>query len=474
MEKIFQSKLKTYLYDSILIFFLIKSIFFLISSPLKGYANNFDANRYTRCYAVFPVDNSLIEKAHSKPIKEYEYKGFFNNPLIEYDFDSCFVSTELIFQFPTFLYSSVLNEKFQLQSIGIVRILSIVIFLSLFHLKNRLSTFQKVQILILTFLISDPAVLLYFNTFYAEPSGIIFLTFLFIILSQLQISYNNKLNYFLFFFAILLFFTKKQYSPLAIVFIGVSIFYFIKRNKTKRKTQLTKYVSILIITLVSCVLLYKKSHYDDSFIKEINKTNTILGFVFKYSKPAQIQENFQLNKQCENYIGKNWFEGQFWNGHPCPEIMNIGYSKLILFLMKNPNLFFDLTNHALIETKGWINFEYPQTEEGKLGEDIFTLNHQIIALQSQYFTYLFYFPIFVFMLLLSPYVRKNFPAKHYLITILLLYLSFYATIFGDGTFELTKHLFVFYFIFLYFYCSLSFQILFVFLRETKYLFRKPF
>ncbi|WP_210409516.1 hypothetical protein, partial [Leptospira levettii] len=61
----------------------------------------------------------------------------------------------------------------------------------------------------------------------------------------------------------------------------------------------------------------------------------------------------------------------------------------------------------------------------------------------------------------------------YLITIVLLYLSFYATIFGDGTFELTKHLFVFYFIFLYFYFSFSFQILLILLRETKFQFRKP-
>ncbi|TGL09074.1 hypothetical protein [Leptospira levettii] len=473
MEKIFQSKLKTYLYYSILVFFLIKSIFFLVSSPLKGYANNFDANRYTRCYAVFPADNSLIEKAHSKPIREYEYKGFFDNPLIEYDFNSCFVSSELIFQFPTFLYSTILNEKFQLPSIGIVRILSIFIFIFLFHFKNRLTTFQKVQILILSFLISDPAVLLYFNTFYAEPSGIIFLTFLFIILSQLQISYNNKLNFFLFFFAILLFFTKKQYSPLAIVFVGVSFFYFLKRNRAKRKTQFAKYVTILSITLVSSVLIYNKSHYDDSFIKEINKTNTILGFIFKYSKPTQIQENFQLDIQCEKYFGKNWFEGEFWNGHPCPEIMDISYSKIILYLMKYPNLFFDLTHHALLETKGWINFEYPQTEEGRLEDRIFTLNHQIIELQSQYFKYLFYIPILIFLILLTPNVRKIFPVKQYLITIVLLYLSFYATIFGDGTFELTKHLFVFYFIFLYFYFSFSFQILLILLRETKFQFRKP-
>ena len=461
MERNFRYKIKTYSYYAILIFFFIKSILFLISSPLKGYTNNFDANRYTRCYAVFPVDNSLIEKAHRIPIKEYEYKGFYDNPLIDYNFDQCFLSSELLFQLPTFLYSYILNEKFPLISIGLIRILTIAFFLFILHLKFKMSTFQKAQILILSLLISDPAVLLYFNSFYAEPSGIIFLSFLLIILSQLERNYNFKLKYFFFFFAILLFFTKKQYSPLAFVFICLSIIHLGKNNRIKRKAQFLSFLVLIAITLLSSIFIYKKSHYNDSFFKEINKTNTILGFIFKYSKESQIKENFKLSNHCDKYIGKNWFEGEFWNGHPCPEIAEISYSGLVFYLLKNPSLFINLTNHALSETKGWINFEYAQTEAGKLEDSIFTLNHLILRLESQYFIYFFSTPMIIFVILLLPFRRRNFPVMPFLTTIVLIYLSFYASIFGDGTFELTKHLFVFYFLILYFYLCLTFQISYV-------------
>jgi hypothetical protein len=433
---------------SILVF--CNGFVFLMSSPLKGYANNFDANRYTRCFAIYPVDDALIEKAASIPIKDYIFKGF-DNEKINYNIDNCFVSSDLIFQIIPFFYSYLTGSAFPLYLIGVLRLtfIAILFFYSIICQKKFITLFDYLNITIAILLLRDPASLLYFNSFYAEASGFILTSLIFILIGMRNKHFSRNFACIILLLCYGLFFTKKQYIPLSIAFILFVIF----KSKIPKFTYIfpLKIIFSLLIISYSSLTLYKFAQYNDPLFAEINKTNSILGYIFKHSNRKDIISSFNLNNKCKNSIGINWFEGKYWNGHPCPEIVQIKYSSIVSFLLKKPENLIHLTNVALLQSKGWINQEYAQTAEGKLSENYFTFQYLFDLIDSRTFTILFYFPLLFLPFSINLFRKRNTHFTTLAIIAISMYISFYSVILGDGLFELTKHLHLFTFIFIYFY-----------------------
>lgn len=427
-----------------------KGFLFLMSSPLKGYANNFDANRYTRCFAIYPVDDALIEKAASIPIKDYIFKGF-DNEKIDYNIDQCFVSIDLIFQIFPFFYSYLTGSDFPLYLIGVLRLtfIAILFFYSIIYLKTFITLFDYFNITILILLLTDPASLLYFNSFYAEASGFILTSLIFILTGMRNKHFSRDFTCIILLLCYCLFFTKKQYIPLSIAFISFVIF----KSKIPKFRYIFSLKIIFSLLIISCssLILYKFAHYNDPLFVEINKTNSILGYIFKHLKRKDIVSSFNLNNKCTNSIGINWFDGKYWDGHPCPKIVQIKYSSIVTFLIKKPENLIHLTNVALLQSKGWINHEYAQTAEGKLSDNYFTFQFILDLIDSRTFKILFYFPL-LFLPFSINLFRRRITHFTVLATIAIsMYISFYTVILGDGLFEVTKHLHLFTFIFIYFY-----------------------
>lgn len=254
------------------------------------------------------------------------------------------VSSQLIFLVIARLINDIFHHGiFDLQILGAVQasFFSVAIFFLLFYAKKLNTKLFILLVPFIFFMLIDSSYVSYFNTFYQESSGLIFLfTFLAITLKEVLEAKNSvsTLNFWLYsIVAILLVIAKPQYF---ILFIPILILHFqIFFNKIPLKYQLIFIISLICISitygLIGATPLTRKWNVYNSLFAQI------LGNTSDQNRVSQI---FNLDKQSLRYAGIPAYE--FGSGINDPEIQKY----LTLQTFNHVWEYYLLTPEELIQT----------------------------------------------------------------------------------------------------------------------------
>jgi len=149
----------------LLILAAIKLIFITASTPMFGYANNYDFIRQSSCLGLWVYVDGKQSRSASPWAPSAIYDGAIDPSLCQRSIDTLMVSGLLKFH--------EVGDQVSLKEIGLCRAL-ILVLLSILYFFCHLSLIQKLFASLLFFLMFfDISNLLYFNTLYLETSVLI-------------------------------------------------------------------------------------------------------------------------------------------------------------------------------------------------------------------------------------------------------------------------------------------------------------
>ena len=454
MRKIIKSltdipnKFQKILVVSIFIFAIFKLLLITTTSPIFGYANNFDFHRQSSCVGLWlDVDKDRHSPRATPIIPNLINDGYIN-------LNGCQLSIDtLIPQF--FSLTTPLNGMVEIKNIGLIRVLILLSLTLLLLFRCNLNENQKlIAALFFGLIFCNLTNLLYFNTLYLESAVLIFLY-----LSGSSIIFYSsiaKINLKLFTFVLLniyfLGLTKEQYLPLAIIFSLSLLFILLARGKFVL-AFLALFIALLIPTTYYSLNDPDKEGVLQS-ISHTNNVNTYLGAVLPEStNQSKALKILGLPESCANAIGLDWYNPKFWQMDlPCQEVKGVSRTSLLLLFIKQPKTFFvpifkitqkiyplksnlPFLENSTSQTSQRLSllkfFSYSDWLE-MLNEHIFLI---LILLEMGLFLILL--PVVIVLIIKNKYV--NLSLSSLFVGSLILNYSLISSVFGDGYTEPLKH-----------------------------------
>lgn len=430
---------------------IVKILLVVFSSPIFGYANNYDFIRQSSCTGVWQDFGEVKPPSSSNP--EAPVNNLVRSGV--YVPEGCIFSIDNIFSSLVALNHKV-GSKVDFREISALKIaLTLLLFgLTYFFSLSQLNRNLLVVAFALTF--SDFSVLLYLNTLYVDYSAIIGLFFsIFCTLFILSTKRSNTGLLVTSFLSLgVLGFSKQQYVPVAVLLAAV-----IGLTMAYRKNILgaVSAGSLSLVLALGLGAANPESRPVVASVSAANATNTFLWAVLpEATDKIKALDSLGLPKSCAASIGYNWWTKGVQENHPCPEVQKLGREKLAALFITQPKTLINPVIRAASETSPFYP-SYLGVTEKKSKESLRALDSFKYSSLSTYvekfigendgwlpFSSLITLTV-VFVLGWNQKRKKNSleRAKAPLALIaaggLLVIYSIFSSVFGDGYTEMPKH-----------------------------------
>jgi hypothetical protein len=416
----------------------IFAVFF--STPIMGYANNYDFIRQSGCVGLWQAykDKPKTSSNPEAPV----------NALALGQKDPAFCIKSIDNVFPSLaaaFHSDGDTVDFREISIWKAALLFSCLWMLLANLNSGIWKLAVASVFFLVF--GDIANLLYANTLYLEFSVLVG-CFFSLWSAALYLCGRSKPRASFSALSVLallwLGFSKQQYMPLASVLALIISAALMFRWRARKSAAL-----FLLISL--CVpFIYNKHSHADRFTFA-NNTDTFLWTVLPEAddKEAALAA-LGLPKTCMNGIGKHWYEPGIQDSHPCREVQQLSRIKLIKLFFMDPSTFINPMRKAIA---GTIPFYPPYLGHLENPQDAASVKYLLVKATS-FSTVAAKMPerafywVALLSMLLSPCVlaARNSDAESDGLPLAMLGLggmltlySVSSSVFGDGYTELQKH-----------------------------------
>ncbi|HQQ75495.1 MAG TPA: hypothetical protein PK031_10120 [Pseudomonadales bacterium] len=356
---------QTMLFIGVALLFLgIGRMFSLVMhEPVLGYANNYDMIRLQACHQIWPADAAVNIRTGTPqaPLRRYTLDKRVDTP--------CHPSAELLFTSTAIALATWKNyftgeTLISIKSIGMVKAVCLAItavLVSFYFYRRALYSALLINGLIMLAVLSDPGVTLYMNTFYTEFSAIYFVYLALAGAAIVVIEQWRPIGAMPLLVGLLgIGFSMPQHLPLTLG-IGLSVAAY---AIAQRQWQIAPIIAVFL----AMPLLLQTSATFTPRSEAMTQTSRInlLGSLLEHSDhPDQLLAHLTLPKSCQSLRGKNGYDPNAAVVSTCPELQQLNTTTILLALLRQPALFFNVVKQALLEQKNWVFDLYGQVENGK-------------------------------------------------------------------------------------------------------------
>lgn len=432
--------------------FIVLGIFFfvimyqLMIPPIIGIANNGDFERIMNWGGLIYNTDNYHEKYYNYVVQTFSY-----NPNPEGVF---YLSSEaLLVKFAVALGNIIMKYPyFDIRLLGLVH--SLLYLFGLYLILTAVEKYGKIITVFVSFLLFifllDVGYIAYFNSFYSEPSSLIFLVISFgLILNILQKDSFPRWMFIALTLSIIMMISSKVHNSL----IGFVIALYGIRIAFLYKVQAKKFFILILsgVLLLTSFLLFAKGTPDE--YKEWNKFHSVFyGILMDSKDPKKDLLKLNMDPIFSKYKGMDVFmENTPYNKDEelMASLNNISSGKVAKFYLTNPahlwRMLNNVANEAFILRVDYLgNFEksagFPETSLSQS----FDFGEKVRNLYPKNFIFIFSFFAGYFLISLYFSIKKrNLIAELNMLLPLMAMLLFGTIVIGDGYREVAKHLFLF-------------------------------
>lgn len=432
---------------------IFRVFFVVLHSPVLGYANNFDMIRIQSCHQIWPSGSDVDAGArtYEKPLEDYKFKNI--------GLGNCYPSSELFFTYlgeyliKTLQYVSFLDEDngFSVKIFGVLRgffiCLAAWFFLYYYVLKKNF-VLVFFHALFFCLVIADPANTLYLNTFYTEFSALFFCYFS-VSMCFLLCNIGEHRSFLIGIFAVSLCglsLSKPQHIAVPII---IFIAFLIGSYSRLMKIKFIVFLVLVSVLGVTAFQAYFRQTSTMFSVNYANATDTFLWTVLPAATDAnQAAKILGLPNSCVEHKGKNWYTPGVQEQHPCPEVLQVSRVRILWLTVNDPHFFITVTRQGLAQLRPWLLQDIGSVGDKNLGfanELIFTFSDWLNKVPQHFFNAIFLMPIMTMVLgLVTGLKNKNKTSRScgfivFYLLVILSYVIFYSSLFGDGYADLAKH-----------------------------------
>lgn len=323
---------------------LLKVVYVTFTTPLLGYANNYDFLRQSSCIGLWQdyQDPTItkISSHPSAPVDRLIYDGD-RQPIL------CMQSVDNLFAALAVAHHD-LGDRLTFSELGRWKVALLLLGLLAMLTWVREAKIRLAVALAFFLVFTDLVNLLYINTLYMEFS-VILASFFALLLGIYLIAAAGRnqtavLGMF-FFWVIWLGLSKQQYMPFAVLLaLGNGVLFGWQRRP----------VRMLLAVLVALGLPWGYANLNDATsghmqsVNLANKTDTFLWAVLPASRtPEQALQLLGLPEHCMAGIGKHWYIPEVQSNHPCPEVEQLSRVRLLPLFVLEPATFWQPFTQAV-------------------------------------------------------------------------------------------------------------------------------
>lgn len=344
---------------------LYRGIAILASEPLLALANNYDMIRVQACIKAYPLRAPGIPPAAGSgdaPIERYRFRDDVGAP--------CFLSSEVLFARlarPLFKAESRRSGDgtFSIRWLGTIKFTAFFLAALGFSLawwRRGQPAAALANAAVAAIVLTDPAITLYLNGFYAEFSTVLF-------------GYASIAG------AALLMGRPRPPGlvPLALLAIVVAAFVASKIQHIGLGLLLALAMALpalggvrvagrVIAALAAggalglAIQAGNVARTDNEVMRLANLTSTVLTSLLPLSDdPYRTAENIGLPRRCGAYAGLNWYlppVSENAANHPCPEVARTSHARLLALAFIEPRVFARFVGGGLDHIRPWIPSQY--------------------------------------------------------------------------------------------------------------------
>ncbi|MEW6271646.1 MAG: hypothetical protein AB1689_20375, partial [Thermodesulfobacteriota bacterium] len=354
----------------------LRMLLVVAPAPMYGYANNYDFIRVSAWFDLWPLPpagrETLDPQAQhpSAPLRCYR---------IDHDVTSYirYPTAELAFVWLALRANDAWRAltgprtcELDLRVLGLLRAAillaaGLAVTVAFFRRSPRAGV---VSALILATVLSDPAVVLLFNTLYSE-----FSTLLFAYLAVAGIVYVAAFARFgiasgLALGAVLLGLaaSKTQYAGLALALCAILAFAtLVRRDRRTSRRARRATVALAAVASLTGLLLQQRAMSDGGYMWSMRMgaaTDAFFGaFLAHHADPDRGVALLGLPERCRPYVGRTWYD-EGMQPPPCPEVGTVPRLRLVRLLIDDPGLALRLAARALPLLRPLIVRHYGQVE----------------------------------------------------------------------------------------------------------------
>lgn len=427
-----------------------------LHTPMVGYANQFDMIRMHSCFGIWPDQPGInpIASYSKAPINSYKMGGLI-------DPEDCYQSSEKLFVQLGILAGELKNywfdrpeQQFELQTVGLMKAGMLCLAACwLAWLYRKRPPAMLAQAAIFALVIADPYNTLWLNTLYTEFAALYF-AYLSAVLTHYLLTAEKSVLTVRLVFLVSLFMlglAKMQHLLLPSLLGGMVLLAWYRKHNREKLFPLCIVVVCLTVLLVQQQANHANRHMQ--FARAANAADTYLGAVLPAMRdPAQGVKLLGLPDRCAHYVGYTWYEQHGIDlDKECPEVFDVPRWRLLRVIAHDPKLVLNMLGHALPETQKW-NIDYLGQIEGG---DVDKLD---MGFSSRFFSFAtlvqklpakLFMGLYVLLGVAWLYATVKFLQFLFqrceqvpwlvLISTSVVWMVIFASIFGDGYEEITKH-----------------------------------
>lgn len=347
---------------------LYRGVAILTSEPLLALANNYDMIRVQSCIKAYPVRAPEIPPQAGNadaPIERYRFLHDVRGPWFR-----CFPSSEVLFARlarPLFKSESLHSGEgtFSIRWLGLIKFSVFFALVAAFTLawwRRGQREAALANAAVAAIVLTDPAVTLYLNGFYAEFSTVLF-GYASVAGAALLMERQQPPRVFalvLLGLAVAAFVaTKIQHIGLGVLLALTMALPAVFGQKIWGRTVLALAIGGAIGLGFQAANLRKP---DTEMMRLANLTSTVLSTLLPLSDdPYTTAEHLGMPRRCGGYAGLNWYlppVSEDPANHPCREVVEASYPRLLGLAVIEPKLFARFVGRSLDYIRPWIPSTY--------------------------------------------------------------------------------------------------------------------
>jgi len=438
----------------LLLIAVTKILYVAFTSPMLGYANNYDFIRQSNCTGIWQhyKDKPKTSDNIGFPVNglTYEAKGGYG---------ACLRSIDNLFPSVVAVFHKI-GDSFDYKELAFWKVLLTFLSLGFLVYDSRKSVEKFAVAASAALILGDLHNLLYINTLYLEYS-VILAVFLCLTLIAIT-SYRSEkprlpalitLSLGLVWLGL----NKQQYMPLSVCF---SLFMVVRYVPDRASRPMAIWFLVLAASIPMAYTQMNRSHSDQMVgLIRANKTDTFLGAVL----PAATDKKkalaiLGLPAGCEKAIGMDWYRKELHEQKLCPEIEELSRLKLISLFIHDRATLNAVLGKGIIEIRPFYPTYLGTLEKPEIADSIlYKLTNEtsatVLFFKLPLTVYLWWvlvmLPISLFCIVavvlgLFPHtLRPGSPLKLAVSMIGLggacAFYAIFSALYGDGFAELAKH-----------------------------------
>ena len=344
---------------------LYRGIAILASEPLLALANNYDMIRVQACIKAYPVRAPGIPPwagSGDAPIERYRFRHDVGAP--------CFLSSEVVFARlarPLFKAESLRSGDgtFSIRWVGAIKFAAFFFTAFGFTLawwRRGQPEASFANAAVAAIVLTDPAITLYLNGFYAEFSTVLF-GYASVAGAALLLGGQRPpgvIGLLLLALAAAAFVCSKiQHIGLGLLLALAMAMPALAGARFSGRVIAALAVGGALGLAIQATNIAKS---DNDVMRLANLTNTVLTSLLPLSDdPYRTAENIGIPRRCGAYAGLNWYLPPISENpanHPCREVTQTSYARLLGLAVVEPRTFARFVGGSLDYVRPWIPSEY--------------------------------------------------------------------------------------------------------------------